>query len=142
MRTKSPKWILIVSLSTLLYALGCNFVNVGPGVRVMPIRSLTLTIEKSQREELFDQLRKFADKHGFEHRVTDFNTNGEHFQFWMSGDDMFITASDVPPDPDLVDISLYGKNPGVSVDEEVVDDLVNDLKSFISEIPNATIVEQ
>lgn len=46
-----------------------------------PLRSLRLTIDKSQREELFGQLRKFADKHGFEYQITDFNTDGENFQF-------------------------------------------------------------
>lgn len=107
-----------------------------------PIRSLTLTIDKSKREELFDQLRKFSEKHGFEYQLTDFNTKGENFQFWMSREDIFITASNVPPDPTMVFIDFYRKYPGYPVDEEVVDELLNDLKGFISEIPNVTITEE
>jgi hypothetical protein len=104
------------------------------------VRSLTLTIDKSQREVLFDQLRNFSEKHGFEHELTDFNTNGERFQFWMSRDDIFITASDVPPDPSLVYIFFY--DPGSPVDEEVMDDLLSDMKNLINEIPSVTITEE
>ena len=107
-----------------------------------PIRSFQLTLNKSQREDLFEQLRKFAEKHRFEYEFTDFNTNGRNFQFWMSRNDLRIIASNVPPDPTVVFVDFYAKYPGAPVDETVVNDLIKDLKSFISEIPNVTITEE
>lgn len=142
----NKKIVLIAGLSILFCILGCTgFVmlmnKVEEGSSQLPIRSLILTIDKSQREELFDQLRQFAEKHGFEFQLTDFNTNGENFQFWMSREDITITAANVPPDPKLVFIDFDRKYPGYPVDEEEVDQLLNDLKSFINEIPNVTITE-
>lgn len=62
--------------------------------------------------------------------------------FWMSRDDIRIIAGDVPPDPTRVPVRFYAKHPGYPVDEETVDELFSDLKSFISEIPNVTITEE
>lgn len=133
---------MCLCLSVLFATLVCVLSNsAGGGNGLAPARSLTLTIAKNQREVFFDQLRKFADENAFETRLTDFNTNGESFQFWMSREDVFITASDVPPDPTLVYIflTIY---PGSSIDEETIDELINDLKNHISEIPNVTIEEK
>ncbi|HJS18301.1 MAG TPA: hypothetical protein VJ785_06120 [Anaerolineales bacterium] len=105
------------------------------------IKSLMVIIDKRQREELFDKLRGFAEKHGFEHELTDFNTNGENFQFWMARDDLRIIASNVPPDATRVPISFYAKYPGYPVDEKIVDDLFDELKNLIGEIPHVTITE-
>jgi hypothetical protein len=141
MPAKRAKFLVIVSLGTLLCVLGCNFLNIGQGSSLMPVRSLTLTIEKSQREELFDQLRKFADKHSFKLVLTDYEKT-EHFLVEIWGENILISATDDPGSSRLVSIFFSGKYPGYPVDEETVDDLVIDLKSFISEIPNVTIVEQ
>ena len=107
-----------------------------------PIKSLTLFIEKDQREALFDKLRGFAEKYGFQYELADFNTNGENFQFWMARDDLRIIASNVPPDATRVPIRFYAKYPGYPVDEKIVDELFNEVKSLISEIPNVTITEE
>jgi hypothetical protein len=134
-KCKKPIMFICLCLSVLFATLGCGLLNgAGRGNSLLPIRILKLTIDKSQREELFDQLQKFADKHGFETQLTDFNTNGENFQFWMSKENIEIVANNAPPDPTLVSISFYAAYPGASVDEETVDELFNDLKSFISEI--------
>jgi len=100
MSANRTKLIAAISLSILLCIFGCigiaEITQKGSEGQA-PIRSLRLTINRSQREELFDQLREFAEKHGFEYELTDFNTNGENFQFWMSRDDMRIIANNVPP---------------------------------------------
>lgn len=152
MSTDRTKIIVIIGLSLCFGLLLCifgytrirslfNMMEVS-GNGQAPIRSLRLTIDKSQREELFDQLRTFAEKHGFEYELTDFNTNGENFQFWMSRDDITIIANNVPPNPARVPIRFYAKYPGYPVDEETVDELLNDLKSFLGEIPKVTITEE
>ena len=142
MSVNSVKPILIawLCLVALLFTLGC-ILNIADGISLEPVRGLRITIDESQRDDLFAQFQKFADKYRFEIDITDFNTNGEHFQVWMSGDSIQIVASDVPEEPNEVSIDFYGLYPGYPVDEETVDEFLNDLESFISEIPNVTITE-
>jgi hypothetical protein len=133
---------IALCLGALFIALACGLPNgSGTGNGLAPIRTITLTLDKSQRETFFSQLQKFAENHGFETRLTDFNTKGESFQFWMSRKDVFITASDVPPDPTLVYVFFY-KYSGATIDEEIIDELLNELKSFINEVPNVMIMEE
>ena len=152
MLTQRTKLIVIVCLSLCFAAMACvlvfpriisllNMMEIGSKGQA-PIIRITLIIDKSQREELFDKLRNFAEKHGFEYELTDFNTNGENFQFWISRDDLRIIASNVPPDATRVSVRFYAKYPGYPVDEKVVDELFNEVKSLISEIPNVTITEE
>lgn len=152
MLAKRTKLIVIVCLSLCFMAVACvlGFPRITSLLKMMevgsegqaPIKSLTLTIDKSQREELFDKLRSFAETHGFEYELTDFNTNGENFQFWMSRDDLRIIANNVPPNVTRVPIRFYAKYPGYPVDEKTIDKLFNEVKSLISEIPNVTITEE
>ena len=140
---KKPVVTMCLCLSVLFATLACALVNsVGGGNSLAPVRSLTLTVDTSQREEFINQLQIFSEKHGFETEIDYFNIKGEHFQFWMLKEDIKITAGSVPPDPMLVYIAFYGNYPGVSVDEDEIDELLNDLKSYIAEIPNITITEE
>ena len=152
MLNKQIKVIVIVCLSLCFALAACvlGVTRITSFLTVMevgsqgqaPIRSITMIIDKAQREELFDELRGFAEKHKFQHELTDFNTNGENFQFWMARDDLRIIVGDVPPDPTLVDVDFYAKYPGYPVNEETVDELFDELKSLLSEIPNVTITEE
>jgi len=111
----------------------------------LPIRSLTITIDPGQREELFDQLRKFADKHDLEFMTTDYGTGGERFLVEMLGNHIKILAVDIPEAPTLIAIDFYDQTNVIPVPEEMIetmDDLASDLISFISEIPNLTITEE
>jgi hypothetical protein len=134
--------VVFICLGVLLFALGCILPNrtVYPN-GLAPVRSLTLTMDRSQREELFEQLQRFSDKQTSKFVLTEYEQI-DHFKIEIWGDDILITASDVPPDPSLVYIFFYGKNLGASVDEETVDELLNDLKSYINEIPNVMITEE
>jgi len=134
--------VAFICLSVLLFTLGCilsNRTQYPSGI--MPVRSLRLSIDKSQREILFDQLNKFAEKYEFKIDITDFNTNGKHFQFWMAKDDISIVASNVPPDPTLVAISFYWDNFWSPADEDTINDLLDDLMRFVSEVPDMKVLE-
>jgi hypothetical protein len=127
-------------LTTLLTTQACRLVNTANSLA--PVRSLTLTVDTSQREEFINQLQMFSDKHGFKTDISYHNIKGEHFQFWMSREDIKIVASSVPPDPTLVYLDLYGAYSGASIDEEEIDELLSDLKLFINAVPNVTITEE
>ncbi|MEO7841779.1 MAG: hypothetical protein ABIU06_20745 [Anaerolineales bacterium] len=148
MSTERIKFIMPICLcvSVLFSTLACALVNnVGGGNSLAPVRTLTLTVDTSQREEFISQLQIFSEKHGFETEIDYYNIKGEHFQFWMLREDIKITVGSVPPDPTLVYIAFYAGYPGAPADEDAVDEvdeLVTDLISFISEIPNVTITEE
>lgn len=142
------KWIAIVFLSLCLggtLILGCvstinMFRKMSEDSSQAPVRSLRIILHGNQRDELFDQFRIFAEKHNFEYEITDFDRQDENFQYWMSRDDITIIASN-PFKPEEFRIRFYRKYPGYPIDEKTIDDLLNELRSLISEIPNVTIFE-
>ena len=149
MPAKSTKLITYLLLGALLGAILCILGCIGlVALNTIagdsgqpPIRSLRVTIDESQREEFFDQLRKFADQHGFEISIRDSGLSNELFVVDMRRDDIEIISRN-PFDPRIFRISFYDKYPGHPVNEETADELLNDLKSFIGEIPNITITEE
>jgi regulator of replication initiation timing len=134
------KLILITCLLLgIPFLVGCS--NQGQS----PIRSLTITIEPSQREELFDQLRRFADKHSFEYLFTDYGTNGQRFTVELLRKDIKILAVDVYKATEMVDIDFYDQSFATKASEDTmtnIDELATDLKTFLNEIPNGILTEQ
>jgi len=117
----------------------------GDNQEQLPIRSLTITIDPKQRQELFDQLRKFADKQGFKFLISDYGTGGENFLVEMLSNHIKILADDTPKAPTMIAIDFYDETRASPVSEETlktIDRLASDLKIFINEIPNVTINEE
>ena len=113
------------------------------GATQLPVRSFRITVDKIQRDELFNQLRKFADKHGFQFELSDYGTGGEHFQVWMLRDNVKIIAEDIPPTGTQVSLGFYARSPDdPPPDEELIDALSADLKNLVNEIPDVTITEE
>ena len=102
--------IVIVSLSVVIICIwaGLTIWHTVPialdSQQQLPIRSLTITIDESQRGELFTQLQNFADRHGFDYNYADFGTGGENFKIEMLRDDTKIIVNNVAPDPGIVNI--------------------------------------
>lgn len=141
--SKKPIMIICICLTALFATLACVLANSGSGGNgLAPIRSLTLEIDKSQREELVDQFRKFADDQSFEIDVTDYNTNGQNVQVWMAGDGMQIIVFFNRKEPNKASLDFYSMQPGDPADEQKVDELLADLKAYINKIPNVTITEE
>jgi hypothetical protein len=133
---------LIFSLFVgILFLFGC----VGDNLEQLPIRSLTLTIDPKQREELFDQLHRFGDKHGFEFTFTDYGTSGNDFLVELLRKDINVFAVDIPDTSTIVSIRFYNHNFVMPVDEktmETIDELSTELKILLNEIPNVIIQEE
>lgn len=100
-----------------------------------------MTIDESRREELFNQLRKFADKHDFEFHLDFYDPDEKIFLVAMYRDDLKILADHAPNDPTMISIDFYERDPANPTPKETVEDLFSDLKRFISEIPGVTITE-
>ena len=142
MRDNRRKLVWVISLFVgLLFVFGCLADN----LEQLPIRSLTLTIDPKQREELFDQLHRFGDKHGFEFTFTDYGTNGKRFLVELLRKDINVSAVDIPDTSNMVSIGFYNHSFTNPIDEktiETVDELFTELKSLLGEIPNVTITEE
>ena len=144
MLVKNKKIILFtcLCLSALFATVGCGLLNsTGGGNSVEPVKRLRVTIDESQRKELFTQFQKFADKHTFKYVFSDYGTT-DHFLVELWGENILITASDDPGNSRSVSIFFSGKYSGSTVADETVDELLIELKSFLSEIPNVTITEE
>ena len=151
MSTKRAKWIVLIGsiLGILICVFGCanfladNLDTKDPSEK-LPIRTLSIQVEENQREELFSQLRKFSDKHQlrFDLDFYDGKEGNEIFSMVMYGDTLHISALSKPITTTELDINFYEEDPTNPASQETVDELFNDLKVFISEIPNVTISEE
>jgi len=104
------------------------------------LKSFGLTIDPSQRQQLVEQARKFAYKNGFRFDVGDFDQPDSDFQIRMIRKDLEVNIS-TTDNPGAFEIEFYNydcRHPTVVSD---IGDSVDDLKSFIGEIPNVTITE-
>jgi hypothetical protein len=102
-----------------------------------PIRKVDITLAQNQHDQLFEQLRKFADKHHFEILISQTDPSGENFLVEMWRVDVEIDATD-SGDPGLFLLDFYNANEEHPARTEVIDELIVDLKGFIEEIPNTT----
>ena len=104
---------------------------------VYPIRNVYITIDPSQRDELFAQIRKFSYKWKYAILIAPESLNPENFEIQMWRYDM-RAVGDYPIGPGRLAISFHYTNPAVPVPEKYFDEEIADLEIFISEIPGAT----
>lgn len=129
-------WIIVL-FTVLCTATGCLGITTSDGGQ-LPIRSLTITIDSNQRDMLFEQFTKFSEKHDFEILIRDSGLSDNLYQVYMSRDNIKIIAVN-PFDTLTFRVRIYKKYSAFPVSEEIVDDLFNDLKHFLNEIPNVII---
>jgi hypothetical protein len=145
MLTKRIKWIIIVCLffcTLLLGTLGCAVATKMLTPQALkyprdPRRSAIVIIEISRREEFFDQLRKFADKQRFMILIDPQPAGPEEFLISITGGDIEIDGAN-PFAPGEYHLGFYDIDHMHSAPEAVLDDLVNDFISFISEVQGTT----
>jgi hypothetical protein len=142
---------LIIGVSLILGILLCLLLCVLGGIGIkrmtkttdnsyeqLPRRKVDITIDTSQRQVFFDQLRKFADKHAFTILIDVQPAGSEHFLVYMTRGDIWIIGDNVFKLGEYR-FGFYDANYGPpTATESVLDDLLNDLQSFISEVPSAT----
>ena len=119
------------------------FISEIQDVMIMEVRkSLRIKMDESQREEFFALMQKLADEHSFEFTLT-FSSDKTVFHFEIHGDGFHITGEPVLGSPKEIFITFfidYHKVP-TSTSLETVDELFDELKNLLGEIPNVTINE-
>lgn len=145
MSAHHKRLIVTISLSVLLCIFGCKGLADVAQKRSqgnLPLRVLRITIDVNRREELFAQLRQFAEKHGFEILIREVQVIPEGIFIEMYRNDIKILAGDDASDPTLIELGIYDRDPKHPTSPETVDELFSDLKSLISEVPNVTVTEE
>ena len=141
--TLPPRLLLGILLGVLLCILGCMAaVGTVDDSAQPPLGSLRITIDVNRREELFTQLREFAEKHSFEILIREVKVHPDGIFIAMYRNDLKILANDVPKSPTIISLGFYNRYIALPASQETVDELFSDLKAFISEIPNLTISEE
>jgi hypothetical protein len=108
--------------------------NVNPAD--IPRRLVTVIINQSQQDELFVRLRKFADKWGYAILITPTSQSGLfRVDMWRSDIKVGGVYSAEFGELQIAFSYTESRRP---VPERYFDEEVSDLKSFISQIPNAT----
>ena len=140
---RAKRYFLIGSiLGILICVFGCvnladNYNTKNPTEK-SPIRRLSIHINEDQREELFAQMRKFSEKHHLEFHLSYYNDE-ETFFIEINGEGLEILALSFVTTAEL-DFDFFEKDPTNPPLQKTVDELFNDLKSFINEIPNVKIL--
>jgi hypothetical protein len=125
-----------------------RFINEVPNVMMTQQRyRLTITTDKNWRdEELFSQMKVLAEKHSLEYKLLFYGSDPSDrtcFRVEIQGEGFHI-ISDCPFNTlEKINIDFYldyYKNPTVT-SQETLDELFNELKSLLGEIPNVTITE-
>jgi hypothetical protein len=120
-----------------------KFINEIPNVTITEVRKrFVITIDESQREELFAQMRKLADEHSLEFQLS-LSSDKTLFHAEIHGEGYHLTSEPVVGSPREISTVFfidYHKAP-TSTSLETVDELSNELKSLLGEIPNVTITE-
>jgi hypothetical protein len=100
-------------------------------------RSVVITIDTSHRQEFFDQLRKFADKHDFKILIDTRSSGSEDFLIEMTREDIEISGANVFAAGEY-QLGFYHADLLHPAPESTFDDLISDLESFINEVPDTT----
>jgi hypothetical protein len=144
-RMMSVKWVRVgAGLLLLMVILGCFGMDIftkpsnkdsGQQAR----KSVIITIDINRRQEFFDQLRKFAEKHGFAIQIDTLASSDEEFQIYMTRDDVFISGATAFALEEYY-IGFYDRDNVHFTPDAVFDDLASELERFVSEIPNTTFL--
>ena len=140
MTARSTKLILIACLfsGVLLCILGC-MPSSNPNSR--PVRSLRIMIDVDQREEFFGQLQKFADQHSLEFTLSFYDVDEKNFLVAIHGDGFHISGAARSALSREIEINFFNEA-STPTPRQTVDELFDDLKGFLSKIPNIMITEE
>jgi hypothetical protein len=109
----------------------------------LPRQLLVVTIEISQQEELFSQLRKFSDKQGFAIRIAPTTPSGKDFIVEMWREDVKIIGLN-SFEPGIFNFGFFDTDGTYPYPLPVIalNSLVNDFKLFVYEIDDVKISDE
>lgn len=109
------------------------------GESELPLKKFVVTLDAGQRESLFEEFKRFADKQGFAIRIAPVRPDGEHFLVEMWRSDFKILAVN-SEEPSRFKVGVYD-NDSQGVPQSYVESLVIDLKVSIGNVQGVAITE-
>jgi len=147
MATNRTKSVRLGCLMGLLFFLAAGMIFVtryqnatGCRENQPALKSLNVTIDRVQGQQLIEQSRQFAYQNSFRLDVVKFDETNGDIRLRMIRKDVQVIVRN-PVDPAAFEIGFHNYDCIHPTTVADIDDLVNDFKSFISEIPNAAITE-
>ena len=131
--------LLFCLLFSILGYVGVRMITKAPdnSSGKLPTKKVTITIDVSHRQEYFEQLRKFANKHNFKILIDAQPSGDEDFLIYMTPEDIMISGLNVFA-PGEYKLGFYDADRRRPASESILDDLVVDLQNFVTEVPNTT----
>jgi hypothetical protein len=102
--------------------------------------TIVVTIDLDQREKLFEQLEVFAATHAFHIDINTTTPAGDVYDISISGENVDLLGDNFLY-PNRYEFVIYDNDPADPVTEEFINNLLNDLKKFLGEVPNVRIFE-
>ena len=90
----------------------------------LPIKKILIEVKKSQRDVFFDEIKSFAEKHGFAVRIAPTTPSGDDFIVEMRREDFKILGVNTF-DPERFQIGLY-KDGAQKIPSVYINSLLND----------------
>lgn len=109
-----------------------------------PIKTLSIKVDENRREDLFAQLKEFSNKNQLEFILTFYTRDKENdtFLLEMYGEGLEISAFSKPIARTELDIRFFIQDPTRPPSKEKIEELYNDLKIYINQVPNVLIIEE
>jgi hypothetical protein len=130
----SSNWVRATVGFMLLVILGCGFPFINDN-RQAPRKAVTITIDLNRQEEFFDQLHKFAKANDFSILIDTLSSSDKEFQIYMKREDIIISGVSLSNEYQIGFSDITNQPPAP---ESVYDNLVSELKRFVSEVPGPT----
>jgi hypothetical protein len=105
-----------------------------------PLKSLDVSIEPQQSEQLALQLKAFARLRGYTYKIAVFSADGEDFAVWMHGPGILVVVRS-PFNRGEFSIDFYNQDCDHPTTAKDLQDEVQDLMRLLEEIPGIEIVE-
>jgi hypothetical protein len=104
----------------------------------VPRKVVTIVIDQNQRDDLFIQLEKFAEKWQYAMRIAPTDPSNEYFRVDMWRSDIKILGAYLSNSNTFQTAFFYTESTR-PVPKRYLDEEAEDLETFISQIPGATI---
>jgi hypothetical protein len=146
MFTEQRRLILVVTSILLCLLGGIGVITIvekknGCYKERAPLRTIVVSLDTSQQEQLFELFREFADQYGFAIQIRQTTPTGKDFIIVMTHNDVEVIARNPFKWSEFI-IGIYNNDCICPTPASDIDGLVTNLKSLLSEIPNAIISDK
>ena len=131
--------VVICIMTSILYQVtnGCHYGN-------PPLRNFyVMTAELSQEKQIIQTFQQFASKNSFSFAIVYYTPDHGQLNIALTRKDVEVDITNVVPSGlETYLVGLYNNDCLNPTTASAMDNLVSNLKTFISEIPNVTITDE